>query len=221
MKKVVILGTGGNSVDILETLQALNAAAPAPKYECMGFLDDAPELRGKSIEGLPVLGPLDQARTLGDAFFVNGIGSPRNHFLKPTIIGRTGMPLDRFETVVHPSAQVSPSASLGRGTVVLQNATIAARAKVGAHVIVLPNSVLSHDDDIGDYTCVAGGVCVSGTVAVGIACYLGSNCSIIQNVRIGDFSMIGMGSVVLSDVPENAVYVGNPASFLRPSKPPG
>src|SRR5438105_14494753 len=140
MKRIVILGTGGNCIDILEALHALNAAAPSPKYDCIGFLDDAPALQGKSVQGIPVLGPLDQARSLGEACFVNGIGSPRNHLLKPDINARTALPHERFETIIHPSAQVSPSATLGRGTVVLQNATIASRAKVGAHVIILPNS---------------------------------------------------------------------------------
>jgi sugar O-acyltransferase (sialic acid O-acetyltransferase NeuD family) len=218
MKRIVILGTGGNCVDILETLRAINQAAPA--YECIGFLDDAPAAQGTSLLGVPVLGPLDRAASLAGAVFVNGIGSSRTWLQKPAIIARCGVALERFETVVHPSAQLSPSATLGRGTVVLQNATIAARARLGAHVIVLPGAVISHDDEIGDYSCIAGGACLSGMVSVGRSCYLGGNCSIREHVRIGDRSLVGIGSVVLGDVAEGSVVVGNPARFLRPSAPP-
>lgn len=215
MKRIVILGTGGNCLDILETLRTLKG------YECIGFLDDAPSRQNTSVLGAPVLGPLEKAPFLGDVVFVNGIGSPRNYLRKAEIIARTGIPDERFETIVHPSAQVSASATLGPGTVVLQNVTIASQARVGAHVIILPNSVLSHDDVVGDYTCIAGGACVSGSVSVGRCCYLGGNCSIIEHVRIGDNSLVGIGSVVLEDIPEGSVYVGNPARFLRTSSPPG
>src|SRR5262245_28243494 len=114
------------------------------KYEVVGFLDDDASRHNTSILGAPVLGPLDKARSLGDVFLVNGIGSSRTYLRKPEIIGKTGLSDERFETIVHPSAQVSPSAVLGAGTVVLPNVTIASRVKVGTHVIILPNSVLSH-----------------------------------------------------------------------------
>lgn len=215
MKKIVILGTGGNCIDILETLRALKG------YKCVGFLDDDTTRHKTSILGVPVLGSLDKAPSLGNVRFVNGIGSPRTYLRKPEIIARAGLGADRFETLVHPSAQVSPSAKLGPGTVVLQNATIASQVRVGAHVIVLPNSVLSHDDQVGDYTCIAGGVCISGAVSIGRCCYLGGNCSIIEQIKIGDESMVGIGSVVLRDVPPGTVVVGNPARILRPSRPKG
>ncbi|MBI4674106.1 MAG: sugar O-acyltransferase, partial [Chloroflexi bacterium] len=39
-KKIIILGTGGNSVDILDTLRDVNDAQREAVYECIGFLDD-------------------------------------------------------------------------------------------------------------------------------------------------------------------------------------
>jgi sugar O-acyltransferase (sialic acid O-acetyltransferase NeuD family) len=211
LKKLVILGTAGNCIDILEAVRSRQ------EYDCIGFLDDDTSLLQRRIHGVPVLGRLDQASSLGDVHFVNGIGSPKNFLKKPGIIARTGIPRERFATIIHPSAQVSPWATLDSGTVVLQQATIASGVKVGAHVILLPQAVLSHDDSVGDYTCIAGGAYVSGGISVGRCCYLGGNCSIIERIRIGDRSLVGLGSVVLEDVPEGSVYVGNPAKYLRPS----
>jgi sugar O-acyltransferase (sialic acid O-acetyltransferase NeuD family) len=149
-------------------------------------------------------------------FFVNGIGSPQSFWRKREIIMKTGVPAERFETIIHPSASVSRFAQLGRGVVVLQHVTITSNVKIGDHVIILPNSVISHDDTIGNYSCIAGGVCISGGVQVGQSCYLGTNASLRGNVRIGDYTLIGMGSVVLNDVPGRSVLVGNPAHVLRP-----
>jgi sugar O-acyltransferase (sialic acid O-acetyltransferase NeuD family) len=214
-QRVVILGTGGNSVDILDTLQDLNDASGRPMYECVGFLDDDDALWGSPRFGVKVLGPLAAAAELDDCHFVNGIGSPGNYAKKAAIIAKTGVATDRFVTIVHPTASVSRMASLGRGTVVFQHATITSNARVGDHVVILPNSVVSHDVVVGDYTCIAGGVCISGGCRIGAACYLGTNSSVIGGVEIGDGSLVGMGSVVLADVPPGTVVIGNPAKHLR------
>jgi sugar O-acyltransferase (sialic acid O-acetyltransferase NeuD family) len=213
--RVVILGTGGTSVDILDMLDDLRDAAAAPRYECIGFLDDDGSRRDLRIHGRPVLGPLALAARLQGCVFVNGIGAPTNFWLKPGIIGRTGVPADRFTTLVHPSTSISRTARLGPGSVVLQHAVVASDVTIGSHVVILPNAVISHESRVGDYTCVAGGVCVSGRVSVGQNCYLGSNSTIIGDVEIGERSLVGMGSVVLQSVQPGSVVAGNPARFLR------
>ena len=78
--------------------------------------------------------------------------------------------------------------------------------------------MISHDDVIGDYTCITSGVCISGRVTIGKSCYLGANCSIKEYVKIGEYSLIGMGSVVLNNVPKNSVVVGNPARVIKVNK---
>ena len=214
VKKIVIFGTGGNCIDILDTILEINKKEQT--YEFIGFLDDNPELWGKKINDEIVLGPLNMAKDLiNSCYFVNGIGSQQNFYIKDKIISKTQVPLEKFETIIHPSAAVSDTSLIGKGVVVLQNVTIASNVKVGNHVMILPNSVISHDGYIKDYTCIAGGVCISGGVNIEESCYLGTNCSIIDNVNIGKHSLIGMGSVVLESVFENSVMVGCPAKFLK------
>lgn len=59
---IIILGTGGNCVDILETICDLNDSGPECQYRCIGFLDDDPAKSGTSIHDFPVLGPLVDAK---------------------------------------------------------------------------------------------------------------------------------------------------------------
>ena len=215
MEKLIILGTGGNCIDILDTINDINENNGQTIYKCIGFLDDNQEYWGKTHHGIEVLGSLNSASKYNECLFVNGIGSPYNFWKKKDIILKTQIPLEKFATIIHPSASVSKMAKLGHGTVVLQNVTIASNVTIGKHVIVLPNSVISHDDSIGDYTCITGGVCISGGVTIGTSCYLGANSSIIDNIAIGDFCLVGMGSVVIDPVEENSVVIGNPAKILR------
>lgn len=213
MKEIVILGTGGNCIDILDTINEINLVSS--KYKCIGFLDDNPENLGKNYYGIKVIGSLSDAIKLKNVFFVNGIGSSFNFWKKKDIIKKTMITTERFETIIHPTANVSKLSQIGFGTVIFQNVTITSNVKIGNHVIILPNSVISHDDVIGDFTCITGGVCVSGGVTIGESCYLGTNSSIIGNITIGNNCLIGMGSNVLGDIKDNSVVVGNPANFIR------
>jgi acetyltransferase-like isoleucine patch superfamily enzyme len=44
---------------------------------------------------------------------------------------------------------------------------------------------------------------------------IGSGCTILANVTIGEKAIVGAGSVVTKDVPANAIVAGNPAKILR------
>lgn len=50
---------------------------------------------------------------------------------------------------------------------------------------------------------------------LGKNCWIGANTVIVPGVTIGDNSVIGAGSVVTKDIPQNAVAVGNPCRVMR------
>ena len=52
-------------------------------------------------------------------------------------------------------------------------------------------------------------------VKIGNKVWIGSDCTILPNVTIGDGAIIGAGSVVTKDVPANCIAVGNPAKVIR------
>ena len=45
--------------------------------------------------------------------------------------------------------------------------------------------------------------------------HVGLGANIIQGVTIGEHAVVGAGAVVLNDVPDHAVVVGNPAKIIR------
>jgi sugar O-acyltransferase (sialic acid O-acetyltransferase NeuD family) len=212
---IIILGIGGNSIDILDTINDINDQKYSPTYRPIGFLDDNSDNWGKQRAGITILGGLNSALIHEGCYFVNGIGSVSSFLQKDAIIAKTQIPLERFATVIHPTASVSRMATIGHGSVVFQNVTITSNVSIGNHVIILPNSIISHDAVVGDYTCVSGGVCISGEVTVGKSCYLGTNAAVRDKISVGFGCLVGMGSVVTSDVEDGSVVLGNPARCVR------
>ena len=130
-RKLVIVGTGGTSVDIFDAVLAQRAAGDA-SFEPFCFLDDNPSRIGQALHGLPVKGPLELAREMADCVFINGIGSPGNFWRRDEFVRRLGVAPDRFATIVHPTASVSSMADVGPGTAILQHVTISANARIGS-----------------------------------------------------------------------------------------
>ena len=52
-------------------------------------------------------------------------------------------------------------------------------------------------------------------VKIGKNVWIGSDCTILPGVEIGDGAIIGAGSVVTKSIPKNSIAVGNPAKVIR------
>lgn len=205
MQDVVIIGSHGNALDVLDALEALPGS-----FALLGFLDDA-RPKGEFVHGFPILGSITDTSAPKNCVFVNAIGSPKSFRRKPALIDKLGVSPDRFATVVHPSAVISPSARIGRGTVILGNCTICANVGIGHHVMMLPNCVVGHDSVVEDFVTFAAGVTVSGSVRIGRASYLGAGSTLRDRISVGEGALLGMGAALVSDAPPGAVMAGVPA----------
>lgn len=209
--RLVILGTGGSAYDVLDIVYSINTESPT--WELAGFLDDA-RPSGSHYLDLPILGGLREATRFEGCWFINVIGSETSYRRRAEIVHSTGLDSDRFATLVHPKASVSPWARLGRGVYVSFGASIGGGVVTGDHVSFSPGCVIGHDSVIADCALIAPAAVVSGFVQVGRSCYIGAGAMIRQRVQIGDGALVGMGAVVLRDVAPGATVVGNPARLL-------
>ena len=208
MRDLVIVGAGGFARETA-------AAARAAGRRVLGLLDDDPALHGTRRSGLPVLGPAEAAVDLPDAGVVVCVGNPRDYTGRQRLVRRLGLPPERYATVVHPAAQVGAGSVVGPGTVLLAGTVLTADVTVGSHVAVMPQAVLTHDDRIADHATVASGVRLGGGVVLDRGAYVGAGALIREGVTVGAWSLVGMGSVVLRDIPAGQVWAGNPARLLR------
>ena len=213
-KRLLIIGCGGNSQDVVDLVLDINDASPTSRYRCIGFLDDNPDLIGSTVRGLPVLGPLQSINQYRDVQAVFMVGSPSSHKERSRIFEKLDTDC-AFPALIHPSAVISPSTTIGEGSVVFPHVSIGSDAYIGRHVMMLPGSVVSHHCHVGDFTCIAANVTVCGVCRIGKECYLGAGCSVRERVEVGEQSLIGMAACVLHDIPAQNSVAGNPARPLR------
>ncbi|MFD7256167.1 NeuD/PglB/VioB family sugar acetyltransferase [Streptomyces sp. NPDC059874] len=216
---LLIVGAGGFARETAQAVRDVVAADVAqgrpPRWRLAGHLDDDLSLHGRDVDGVPVLGGTEQVHRLWDARVVVCVGSPRDYAVRARLVRRLGLPVNRYATVVHPTAVVSDSSMLGVGSVLLAHVVLTAAVRIGSHVAVMPQVVLTHDDVVGDFATVASGVRLGGGVRLGRGAYVGAGSLVREYTSVGAWSLTGMGSTVLADVPPGEVWAGSPARRLR------
>ena len=129
-KTVVIIGArlDGHAGVVLDALEAIGT------YVVKGFIDNTPELAGKKVSGIPVLGTTDDLATMpipADCVHIAiGDNVARGGLFKT--LKKRGITV---ETVIHPSAQVSANATVGQGCFVAARAVVNNGAQVGLSLI--------------------------------------------------------------------------------------
>jgi len=202
MHSVILQGGGEHARVVLDCLQAQGANVLAlfdPKY--------TGELFGVSQRGTydPAFAP--------DARAVVAIGS---NAVRRKVAGITR---HAFTNAIHPSAILSQYATVGTGNMILHGTVIQAQARIGDHVIINTKAQVDHDCVVGDYVHLAPGVVVCGTVTIGEGTFVGAGATIVPGRKIGAWATVGAGAVVIRDVPDYAVVVGNPAKVIRYNQP--
>lgn len=215
---LVLVGAGGFGRETAQAVHALNERTA--RWRLLGYVDDDPARHGRLIDGSVVLGGRDQIEHMPQAYVVVCTGRPGDYVSRMRIVGELGLPSERYATIVHPTAAVSASSSVGPGSVLLAQVSLTAAVSIGAHVAVMPHVTLTHDDVVDDFATIASGASLGGGVHVQTGAYLGAGALIGENRTIGAFSLIGMGAVVIRDVPASEVWAGVPARRLRSASIP-
>jgi sugar O-acyltransferase (sialic acid O-acetyltransferase NeuD family) len=208
---LIILGTGGNALDILDVVEAINRAADT--WSVTGFLDDS-RAPGSRYEGYEILGGLRDAARHTGCLFLNAIGGDKSYRKRPDIIAHTKLEPARFATIVHPLAAVSGRAALGPGVCVNAGAVVGGRAAVAAHVWLGAGCVIGNNATVGEFAMISARVVLSAFARVNPAAYLGAGACVRQRVTIGERALVGLGAVVINDVAPETTVVGNPARVL-------
>lgn len=208
MTELLLVGGSGLAREVLNVLRISGDS------RTIGVLDDLPELRGTSIDGAPVLGALDEVAHHPDAQVVLCVGQGSARARIAERLAEFGVTDARFARVVHPRVEVPENCQIGAGSIVLAGAVFTADVVLGRHVVVMPHVTLTHDDRVESFATLCAGVTLGGNVRIGAGAYLGMNASVRQRVTVGRYGTLGMGAVLLEDLPDSETWAGVPARHL-------
>ncbi|WP_374275028.1 acetyltransferase [Brevundimonas sp.] len=205
-----LFGAGGHAREMVESALRVAEQTPGLAPDRVVLVDRA---GSGPVSGVAVLSEQEFASRPGRRLFVTAVGDGRLRRKLDAAARATGA---EPVSVIDPSARVSPDAGVRAGALISPFALISAGAVVGEGFQANYYAHVSHDCRIGDWVTLGPKAGVNGHVEIGDNVTIGAG-AIIRNggpdrpLRIGRDAVIGMGAVVIADVPEGATVMGNPA----------
>jgi sugar O-acyltransferase (sialic acid O-acetyltransferase NeuD family) len=201
MKKIAIVGAGGNARELADMLRAL------PEFQVLGFLADT---RGQYDS--PLLGDFSWLASNEVDALAMGIGDPASRLRVGQLLG-SRYPNAEWPVIVHPTAYVGSGVKLARGVAICVGAIATTNIEVGEFAQLNFGCTVGHETRIGPGCLINPGANISGGVELGCSVMVGTGSQILQYVKVGDGARIGAGAVVTSDVPPGVTAVGVPARW--------
>lgn len=210
-QKLLVVGSSGHSSVVVDAIEL------AAVYEIVGFVDDTAE-RGAMRGCHPILGALADIASICTQQLVKEvvIAIGDNWWRRKVysdLIKRC--PNLNFPAIQHPSAVVSSSAQIGKGSVVLAGAHVGPNSRVGEFCILNTGSSADHDCTLQNFASIAPGAFMGGLVEIGECSAVGVGASISDRISIGRHTVVGTGAVVVRSIPDLVIAYGNPARVKR------
>ncbi|MCA9786464.1 MAG: NeuD/PglB/VioB family sugar acetyltransferase [Calditrichaeota bacterium] len=208
VNRIIVLGSGGHGRVVADTLLKMQAAGEP--VEPIGFLDDDVSRKGELILGLPVLGAINREdlASIEHEGVIIGIGSNWLRFILAHKLKQWG---ETSFSAIHPSAIIGNGTEIGTGTLVGPGVVINTGARIGEHVILNTSSSVDHDCIVSDFSHLCPGVHLGGDVRIGEGVMCGIGSSLLPQSRLGPWTVLGAGSVVIRPIRGFEVRVGAPS----------
>lgn len=203
---LLILGARSFAREVADLLSDI------PAFTLQGFVENLdPQRCGQKIDGLPVYWVDEIAALSATHLGICALGSTHRRAFIENAAGQ-GL---RFASLVHPSARVSSTCTVGEGSIVCPGVQIASRAQIGRHVLINRGALIGHNVEIGDFVTVGPGANIGGFSSVGGGAHIAMGAIVVDRIAIGSGSMVAAGAVVTREVACNVMVAGMPAVVVQ------
>lgn len=215
MKRLAIIGAGDLG------LQLAHLATMTGQFTLAGFFDDTRDA-GDVVAGAVVRGGVEAIAGLyaQDQFDCLAIAIGYKHLPARQAIFERFTGKIPFANLIHPSAVIDPTCTLGEGAVIYTGCVLDMEAKIGANTLLNAGCVIGHHSEIASGCFLSPAVCIAGFVTVKPGCVLGIGTIVIDNISIAAGTRTGAGAVVTRNIEQPGLYLGVPARFAKDTSTP-
>jgi sugar O-acyltransferase (sialic acid O-acetyltransferase NeuD family) len=210
MIDAIIIGAGTYGQIYAEYLQETGF------YNILGFLDDDLSKQKKSINGLKVIGliqELEHFKSLNQLAVFCPIG---NNNLRFEILNKALNLGFLTPSFIHSSVEIHKSVKYGCCFYVLPQTNIMPFVQIGDFVMVSMGVNIAHHNIIGSRSFLSQGVNIGANIKIGENSFIGIGSTIVTGVKnIGNNVTVGAGAVVINSIPDSVVVAGVPAKALK------
>lgn len=205
MSKVALIGYSGHAYVVYEVLYQAG-------YEIVGYFEKATIQKNPfKLKYLGYERDHNAIKNVVDTAFFPAIG---DNYIRRKI---TEFLLDanyQIANAISPFSSISNLSTIHAGVLVCRGTCINPFAEIRIGVILNTGVIIEHECVISEFAHISPGAVLAGNVFVGQNSWIGANAVIKQEIRIGNNVIVGAGSVVLNDIPDNEIWVGNPAKKI-------
>lgn len=209
---LALYGASGLGTELRTIAQLINEKEP--RWSEMIFVDDDPAKNGTELAGMEVMSFIKAIETYGkeNLEFFLAIGEPA---VKDIVFKKLKDSDCAVTNLFHPEAIIDPTSIYGEGNMIGRMAGIPPYGVFGNNIKVNGFTAIGHNVQLGDNVVVSAFAFIGGDTKVGRNTYIAPHACLRNGITIGQNVVIGMGSVVTKDIPDNAVVYGNPAKIMR------
>lgn len=204
VQRILIVGAGGFGREVL--LWARQTWA-VHAHLITGFLSDNTHVRAARDYDLPIISdPATFEPRPGDALLL-AIGTPgARRKVAEDLLARGA----EFISLVHPTAVVATTASIGLGSIICPGAIVSDCARLGRFTLVNYHASLAHDSFAGDFAVLSPYATLAGNATIAEEVFLGLHASVGPGVAIDPRSKVAANSCALTKVPADSLVIGVP-----------
>ncbi|WP_019668811.1 acetyltransferase [Eudoraea adriatica] len=211
MKDIIIFGASGHGSSVLDCIEKEG------KYKVAGFLDSFKK-KGSKHNGYPILGSEYELPFLINKYNLReGIVAVGDNWSRSILVKKITkiVPDFNFISSIHPNTVIGNNVTIGSGVVIMPGVIINSNSTIGNHCILNTLSSLDHDGNMHEFSSLAPGVCTGGNFELGGYSAICLGAQIIENIKIGEHTVVGAGALVLNNLGSHLLSYGSPSKIIR------
>lgn len=212
IENIVIIGTGAQMRYAVDTFSHYPGTAV---YAIVKTGNEIDEKFRKDLKGINIFDDFESFEKKAPEMDVKALVCVADAQRKESFMNRLKKLDIQLADSIHPSAVIAKTVKIGKNVMINAGAVIQPYAVIGDGVMIHAQVDVEHDCTVEDYVNLAPGVKLAGWVTVKKGAVIYTNACIIPCVTVGSYAIVGAGTAVRKDVPENVTVVGNPARIVK------